>query len=254
MLELLFSANNAPLEDKNGNLVLTEPYEEYIGIRSGTSVFNKNDNLKAYVLFSKTNPNFATHTIPIMKTAEALFLCAEGALYGWNMGGTPQTFYEAGVRLSFLREYPDERSALINYNAYMRNDKPANIIYIDYYDRENDYGKAENLVQTGNKWDETDNNERKLERIMTQKYIANYPMSLEAWTDIRRTGYPRQIPVVYDAGDYSTRGGVIRRIPFQLDGLVSADDVYATGIPALGGEGDYQGTRLWWDADKPNFK
>lgn len=251
MLEALFSANEAPVEDKNGAIALLEPREEYIGIRPGTSVFNKNDNLKAYILFSKINSNFATRPIAIMKAVEALFLRAEGALYGWNMGGTPQQFYESAIRLSFLREFRMESDYY--YMVYMQLDKPKPVTYIDYYDRDNDYSKEENLVQVGNKWDEADTNERKLERIITQKYIANYPMSLESWTDIRRTGYPRQMPLVYDAGDHSTRGGIIRRIPFQLDGSVSAGDVYATGVPALGGEGDYQGTRLWWDVDQANF-
>jgi hypothetical protein len=251
MLEALFSANEAPVEDKNGAIALLEPREEYIGIRPGTSVFNKNDNLKAYILFSKINSNFATRPISIMKAVEALFLRAEGALYGWNMGGTPQQFYESAIRLSFLREFRMESDYY--YMVYMQLDKPKPVTYIDYYDRDNDYSKEENLVQVGNKWDEADTNERKLERIITQKYIANYPMSLESWTDIRRTGYPRQMPLVYDAGDHSTRGGIIRRIPFQLDGSVSAGDVYATGVPALGGEGDYQGTRLWWDVDQANF-
>ncbi|MDR2041745.1 MAG: SusD/RagB family nutrient-binding outer membrane lipoprotein [Tannerella sp.] len=253
MLNKLFEANHAPLEDKNGNPAFLEPGEQYVGIRSGSSVFNKNENLGAYVVFSKIHRNFATHPIPIMKAVEALFLRAEGALYGWDMGGTAKQFYEEGICQSFIRESATEREALIYYNAYMRIDRPADITYIDYYDRKNDYDNEEHLVQVGNKWDEADSNERKLERIMTQKYIANYPVSLEAWTDIRRTGYPRQIPVVYDAGDHSTRGGVVRRIPFQLDGSVSAEDVYDTGIPALGGAGDYQGTRLWWDVDRPNF-
>jgi hypothetical protein len=252
LLEVFFDANSAPLEDKNGEWVLEEPNEKYIGIRAGTSVFNKNENLKSYILFSKISPNFATHPIPVMKTVEALFLQAEGALYGWNMGGTAEQFYKSAIQLSFRREFSQKSEADFYYMAYMKVDKPERITYIDYYDRNNDYDNEDNLVQVGNKWENEDTNERKLERIITQKYIANYPMSLEAWTDIRRTGYPRQMPLVYDAGDHSTLGGIIRRIPFQLDGSVSPDDVYATGIPALGG-GDYQGTRLWWDIDQPNF-
>ena len=36
-----------------------------------------------------------------MYAAEAAFLRAEGALIGWNMGGTAQKFYEEGIKLSF---------------------------------------------------------------------------------------------------------------------------------------------------------
>lgn len=260
MLSVLFEANNGPVEDKNGELVLRESYEEYVGIRSGTSVFNKLNNLKAYILFSRLNVNFATKRIAILKASESFFLRAEGALYGWDMGGTVKQLYDDGIKLSFYRELGwESKEATLRYNQYMRREVPEDISYIDYYDSNNNFSDTEYMVQVGNKWDDSDTNERKLERIMTQKYIANYPLSLEAWTDIRRTGYPRQIPVVYDAGDYSTRGGIIRRIPYQLDGTVDSQDVYSTGVPALDEEatgdvkGDYQGTRLWWDVDIPNF-
>ncbi len=38
--------------------------------------------------------------------------------------------------------------------------------------------------------------ERNLERIITQKYIAIFPLGNEAWAEYRRTGYPRLLPVV----------------------------------------------------------
>ena len=36
-----------------------------------------------------------------MTAAEVAFLRAEGALRGWNMGGTAESFYKKGVELSF---------------------------------------------------------------------------------------------------------------------------------------------------------
>src|SRR3712207_7994694 len=42
-------------------------------------------------------------------------------------------------------------------------------------------------------WKEGDDVEKKLERIITQKYLAIYPDGQEAWSEWRRTGYPRQI-------------------------------------------------------------
>ena len=36
-----------------------------------------------------------------MGPAEAYFLRAEGALRGWNMGGTAQSLYETGIQTSF---------------------------------------------------------------------------------------------------------------------------------------------------------
>ena len=42
-------------------------------------------------------------------------------------------------------------------------------------------------------WDdsEADNvNGKNFQRVITQKWIANYPLGLEAWAEYRRTGYP----------------------------------------------------------------
>ena len=43
-------------------------------------------------------------------------------------------------------------------------------------------------------WSGTD--EEKLEKIMIQKWIALYPNGQEAWTEYRRTGYPKLHSVV----------------------------------------------------------
>ena len=65
------------------------------------------------------------------------------------------------------------------------------------------------------KWNDSDDNETKLEKIITQKYIAIFPYSYEAWTDIRRTGYPKIFPVLNpNLGDGSlSDGDLIRRLP-----------------------------------------
>ena len=96
--------------------------------------------------------------------------------------------------------------------------------------------------------------ETKLEKIITQKYIAHFPYSFGAWTDLRRTGYPKLFPVLNaDEGDGSLKfGDIIRRAPFPDTDDASVADIEATGLDALGGE-DYQSTRLWWDVDAPNF-
>lgn len=46
-------------------------------------------------------------------------------------------------------------------------------------------------------WDEDAGLEENLERIITQKWIAMFPLGLEAWAERRRTGYPPLLmPVV----------------------------------------------------------
>ena len=98
-------------------------------------------------------------------------------------------------------------------------------------------------------WDDDDANEVKLEKIITQKYIANFPMSAEAWTTFRRTGYPRLFPApekyawTYDNSfDVETQ---IRRIPF--DEVDSNDQANIPGIEAALGAKNAAGTQVWWD-------
>ena len=64
-------------------------------------------------------------------------------------------------------------------------------------------------------WSGATTDEERLEKIITQKWIAMFPEGQEAWSEYRRTGYPKIFPVVSNQ-----RGGTIdtniqiRRIPF----------------------------------------
>ena len=110
------------------------------------------------------------------------------------------------------------------------------------------------VTKIGVKWNNGDSEEIKLEKIITQKYLALFAMSNEAWTELRRTGYPKLFPVLNtDEGDGSiNEGDMIRRIPWVPTDPIALGMVEASGIPALGGP-DEQATRLWWDVDAPNF-
>ena len=113
----------------------------------------------------------------------------------------------------------------------------------------------ETTTKIGVAWDDTDDNEIKLEKIITQKYIALFPLSTEAWTEMRRTGYPKLFAVLNpDDGDGSVLPGeMIRRIPWVPTDPRIQSIVNTYAIPALGGS-DQQATRLWWDTpDESNF-
>lgn len=103
------------------------------------------------------------------------------------------------------------------------------------------------------KWDESDSNERKLERIITQYWIAQFPDATEAWTTFRRTGYPKLFPVVVNES-----GGLIatdiqtRRLPYPQSEYQTNNAEVAKAVLLLGGP-DTGGTRLWWDLDQGNF-
>ena len=109
----------------------------------------------------------------------------------------------------------------------------------------------ESVTKIGVKWNEVDDQETKLEKIITQKYIALFPLSTEAWTEMRRTGYPKVFPVLNtNDGDGSIKQGeMIRRIPWRLDN----PKLQEAAVAVLGGP-DLQATRLWWDAECGNFE
>lgn len=53
--------------------------------------------------------------------------------------------------------------------------------------------------------------EENLERIITQKWIALFPNGIESWSEHRRTGYPKLLPVVVNKGrNVSTEAGMRR--------------------------------------------
>ncbi|GEM_PF-5294236 len=65
------------------------------------------------------------------------------------------------------------------------------------------------------KWDEGASFDEKLERIITQKWIAIYPDGQEAWSEFRRTGYPKLWPVnVNLSGGDVPEGEFIKRINY----------------------------------------
>ena len=102
-------------------------------------------------------------------------------------------------------------------------------------------------------WDDAASNELKLEKIITQKWISLFPNGQEAWSEFRRTGYPRLIPVVvnYSGGLIDTEE-FVRRTPFPSEEYNIHNEGVQTGVELLGGP-DNGGTRVWWDTGASNF-
>ena len=104
------------------------------------------------------------------------------------------------------------------------------------------------------KWDEAATDEAKLERIITQKWIANFPEGQEAWSEFRRTGYPRLFPVVQNNSGGTISSTVqVRRLPFSQNEYNTNNAEVQKAIKLLSQPVDNGGTRLWWDVDKGNF-
>lgn len=197
-----------------------------------------------YIGFSAINDNIHTSTVQLMTTAEVYFLKAEAALRGWTGAGDAQTNYEQGISTSFEQHGASGASAYITDNT----STPA-----DYVDPVNAANSAAALSTITIAWDGGATNEENFERIITQKWIAMFPEGQEAWSEFRRTGYPKIFPVVSNQSGGTVDTDIqIRRIPFVDSELSTNPDGVAGAVSLLGGP-DNAGTRLWWDTGGPNF-
>ena len=255
----IFKANNNMIVNRNDNTIL-EYGTRICGIRSGVYVGTGQDySENQYQAYSKFDTDMMTEApLYFIKWAEVDFLRAEGVLRGWNMGEeSAQFFYERGIRNADLIEpwiadfFGDDKMYSKYVDAYMAQTVPVQYTNVDPI---GDGEPWESVTKIGVAWNEGDDNETKLEKIITQKYIALFPLSTEAWAEMRRTGYPKMFPVLNtDDGDGSIREGeIIRRIPWAPTDPAGKQMVRESGEPALGGA-DKQATRLWWDANTPNF-
>jgi hypothetical protein len=249
----VFANNSQPIINEATGEELPA-HSKIVGLRAGRLMPDgQNYPLNPLAAFSSINSSaFAMAPLYLVKLAEVNFLRAEGALRGWNMGGTAEQFYEEGIKYAYLDE---PMMGAMEYNAaladYMALETP-----VDYIQKEvsGDGEDWPSVTKIGVKWNDGDDQETKLEKIITQKYIALFPLSTEAWTEMRRTGYPKVFPVLNtDDGDGSIeQGEMIRRIPWNASDPIVQQLIEASGLATLGGP-DLQATRLWWDVDAPNF-
>ncbi|MGJ7032933.1 SusD/RagB family nutrient-binding outer membrane lipoprotein [Niabella hirudinis] len=220
---------------------------QYKGIRSGINI----DEKSRYDSYSKL-VFFSVNKMQLMVAAESWFLKAEAALRGWTNAGDAKANYETGIDRSFAM-YGLTAEAGAYKNDAASKPKP----YIDPKAKT----AGENDVLTGSpnlstitiKWSDADNNNRKLERIITQKWIALFPDGEEAWAEYRRTGYPILFPVVVNksAGAIPTVPG-IRSIPIPQVEFTTNKAAAEAAVATLGGPSN-GATRLWWDVVNKSF-
>jgi hypothetical protein len=82
------------------------------------------------------------------------------------------------------------------------------------------------------------------ENIMTQKWIALFGQGIEAWTELRRTGYP--VMPAHDPQSFFHNDGVLptRLVYPSTEYSLNADMV--TEAATLNGGPDDMKTGLWW--------
>ena len=213
-------------------------YGKYSGVPTGHDV-SSND------AFRDSSRPAITSTTPTywMRASEVYFLLAEAALHGFAVGGTAESLYEKGIEMSFEEngiassEVADYMSSGLKPSAYsfhltnpgVNVDVPA-------------------VTEATTAWSGTD--EEKLEKIMIQKWIALYPNGQEAWSEYRRTGYPKLHSTItnYSNGEVDSEVG-IRRMRFPTNKSTSAEDIanLESARKLLRDGLDKAGTRLWWD-------
>lgn len=218
----------------NPSKIPTDPANTYRGIRSGIIIADGTQ----YQPFSSLQTNFNVIWMP---AAEVYFLRAEGALRGWNMGGTARQLYETGIQQSFTQWGVGSAS------NYIADATSSALPYKDPVNSGNNVATGVDLSTITIKWDENTGFETALERVITQKWIAMYPNGQEAWSEFRRTRYPRLFTVVANlsGGNVDTRKQV-KRLPYPSSEYQLNRVNVARGVVLLGGP-DNGSTFLWWD-------
>jgi len=228
----------------------------YRGIRMGIENIDK----ETYTgdLYSK--PNFKNNSnLPVFCAAETYFLLAEAALRGW-IADNVKDLYEQGIRTS-MEQY---EVSIGNYLSVTANpeyyEDPNNALFS--YDYSSPFAGGDVTVA----WDRATTDAAKLEAIITQKWIAGYPLGFEAWCDFRRTNYPRIMPAAANLSSVATGGFVnnpesiidpyspeqsfsirmARRLPYPVsEKNENPSHVYYAVTQLLGGPDEFS-TDLWW--------
>ena len=239
LLEIWFSPLGTTVKDKWTGVATSG---EIAGMRAGINMMNKNAGSRtdgAYGSFSTMQKK--DMPMPFFKRTESLFLQAEAALR-WGLGSrSVKDLYEAGITLSMTENGVDAAQITEYLN---QTDLPV-VDYVDFRDGQNNIAGR---VSCDVKWYESESKELKLEKLITQKYIAIFPQSDAAWADFRRTGYPRLFPVRLNGGMPGMDGKLewqIRRMPHAVVTNNAAE--MATLSAALGYDQTDASMPIFWD-------
>ncbi len=212
---------------------------EYRGIRNGLSTAQLASSPKNTAgAASNVGPRFhvgrqTSNPFFVMYAAESYFLRAEGALNGWNMGGSPTDLYAAGIRTS-MHQWGITDETIVG----------------DYIDGTGTPVALDDMLASAAVSDvavrfAADEATRR-QQVATQKWLALYPDGIEAWAEVRRTGYPTLYPVVNSDNPDIPAGQFIKRIPYVDYEKQTNGPALAEGLRLLDGP-DVPTTRVWWN-------
>jgi hypothetical protein len=212
-----------------------------IGVRTGIPDLDVlADQYKSII--SPINITSADMPAVLLPSSEAFFLLAEATLRGWDTGSDAKSFYEEGIKASFAQ-----------WGVSLGDYLSSSLTPADWIDPlRTDFNSPAMSTITPN-WDDAKTDEERLEKIITQKWIAGFPEGMNAWAEWRRTGYPKLFPILKNdsQGTIPTNLGV-RRLTYPLREQRDNPDGYAKAVQMLGGP-DTGATRLFWDINKSNL-
>jgi len=224
---------------------MTMTGKTYKGVRMGIENIDK----EIYGSDAYSKPNFKTNSpLPVYCAAETYFLLAEAALRGW-IPGDAKDLYEQGIHASMEQHEAD----MGNYLTVTANPEP-------YHDPNNanlsfDLSSPSAGGDVTVAWDRATTDAARLEVIITQKWIANFPLGFEAWCDFRRTGYPRLMPAAANLSSSATGGWVndirmARRLPYPVSEYNTNPVHVQNAVTHLLRGQDEFSTDLWWAKTK----
>ncbi|MBI9064628.1 MAG: SusD/RagB family nutrient-binding outer membrane lipoprotein [Marinilabiliaceae bacterium] len=194
-------------------------YERYEGLANGYNLVpsdakekNATINLEGgYVDFVGEGIN--KMYCPVMFYSEVKFLMAEAALRGW-VSGDANALFKEGIQASM---------------EYVGVDADAAQAYLD---------GVNNL---------TGSNEAQLKKIITQKWLANFPNGVEGWADFRRTDYPDlSLPVDGVSGSSTVAEGTwVKRVRYPDNEHRQNEDNMPNGMQDV--TTDRMDIKVWWD-------
>lgn len=201
----------APSQD-NGNGVV-DNFDEVVGMPYGDAnagdIPNSEISFPVYADYDVNDQQ--NRPLPILTVAEVHFLLAEANERGWDVPGTAQSNYEAGIEASWEQWNRDE-----DVEAYYS--QPG----IAYGDRP---------------WQE---------QIGYEKWVALYPLGFEAWSEWRRLDEPELWPLVSPPLNESGEIPVRQGYPSQ-EAELNAEN-YNAAVEAQGLTTGLD-TPLWWDVE-----
>ena len=229
------SSQPDPSDDPAG---IEFPYE---GMRNGQSKTDKQsipfNDLMSDMAAQYTDPAASGPDWPILLASEVYFLRAEGALEGWNMGGTAEELYNQGIAMSMMENGMDGSD--MSGNDYVSSSSTPGSY------KTGDEGTAISTVPIS--YNAGADKESQLEQIITQKWIALYPNSWEAYAERRRTGYPTLYPRLNSDNPNISVDEIPRRITYAETEYSTNEEAVMDAINNLLGGPDAGTTKLWWD-------